>query len=260
MLDQITPLILTYNEEANIGRLLESLSWAKHVIVVDSASTDATRSIAGNFGNVMFVVREFDELARQWNYGLNETGIDTDWVLALDADYVLPQGFVDEVEGLRPAFETAGYRAEFDYCIDGVALRGGLYPPVTVLFRRQGARFLQDGHAHRVSLSGNVLPMRTRLKHDDRKPIERWFWSQLKYMQLEAAKLRETPIAELSVPDRIRKLIVVAPWVVFFYCLFVKGNILDGRRGLIYAMQRATAEAILAIYLLSDHLGFDRHE
>ena len=260
MLDQVTPLILTYNEEVNIGRLLKSLSWARRVVVVDSASTDATRSIASGFGNVTFVVREFDEVARQWNFGLNESGIDTDWVLALDADYVLPEGFVDEVGGLRPAVETAGYRAEFDYCIEGVPLRGGLYPPVTVLFRRQGARFLQDGHAHRVSLSGSVLPMRTRLQHDDRKPIERWFWSQLKYMRLEAEKLRATPIAELRVPDRIRKLIVIAPWLVFCYCLFVKGNILDGRRGLMYAMQRATAEAILALYLLGEHLGIDRHE
>jgi glycosyltransferase involved in cell wall biosynthesis len=260
MFEQVTPLVVTYNEEANIGRLLESLSWAKRIVVVDSESTDATRSIANDFGNVTFVVRQFDELARQWNFGLNESGIDTEWVLALDADYVLPKEFVDELESLRPAVETTGYRAKFDYCIEGVPLHGGLYPPVTVLFRRQGACFLQDGHAHRVSLSGAVQEMRTRLRHDDRKPIERWFWSQLKYMRLEAAKLRTTPTAELRLPDRIRKLIVIAPWLVFFYCLFVKGNILDGRRGLMYATQRATAEAILALYLLCDQLTIERHE
>lgn len=43
MLDQITPLILTYNEEPNIGRVLERLTWAREVVVLDSGSTDRTR-------------------------------------------------------------------------------------------------------------------------------------------------------------------------------------------------------------------------
>lgn len=260
MLDQITPLILTYNEEANLARLLRSLSWANRVVVVDSGSTDNTASIAAEFGNVAFVVRKFDQIARQWNFGLDHSGIVTDWVLALDADYVLPETFVDEVRELRPAAETAGYRAAFEYCVRGVPLRGALYPPVTVLFRRRGAYFIQDGHTQRVALRGSVLQMKTRLQHDDRKPLERWLWSQAKYMDLEATKLRTTPMADLRVPDRIRKLIVVAPWLVFFYCLFIKGNILDGRRGLMYAMQRATSEGILSLYLLGEHLGIGRHE
>ena len=38
--EAVTPLVLTYNEEANIRRVLESLQWAKRIIVVDSGSTD----------------------------------------------------------------------------------------------------------------------------------------------------------------------------------------------------------------------------
>ena len=41
-LDQVTPLLLTYNEEANISRTLACLHWAQRVVVVDSFSTDAT--------------------------------------------------------------------------------------------------------------------------------------------------------------------------------------------------------------------------
>lgn len=260
-LDDITPLILTWNEEANLRRLLESLAWARRVVVVDSCSTDATRAIAGEFPNVHFVTRPFDELARQWNFGLAETGIATGWVLALDADYALPPPLIEEMARLQPAEDVDGYRAHFRYCIDGVPLHGTLYPPVTVLVRRARARYAQDGHAHRVRLPGRVVDLANRMLHDDRKPLERWFDSQVKYMRLEAAKLRATPAAELGWTDRIRKLVVVAPVAAFFYCLFVKGNVLDGRPGLVYAMQRATAEAILSVCLLADITGGGRrHE
>lgn len=258
MLERITPLVLTRDEEANLRRLLASLAWARRVVVVDSKSTDGTRAIAEGFANVHFVVRPFDELARQWNFGLEETGIDTDWVLALDADYGIPAGFVEELARLEPPDDVDGYRARFRYCIEGVPLRGGLYPPVTVLFRRARGRFEQDGHAHRIRVPGRVQELATLLLHDDRKPLARWFDSQVKYMALEARKLRATPAAQLGWTDRVRKLVVVAPAAAFLYCLFVKGNLLDGRPGLMYALQRATAEAILSILLLDDMLKGDR--
>lgn len=250
MLERITPLILTRNEEANLQRQLEALAWAKRVVIVDSESTDATRAIAARFGNVHFVVRRFDVLARQWNFGLRETGIDTEWILALDADYGMPPGFEMELRHLAPPDDVDGYRARFAYCIDGVPLRGTLYPPVTVLFRRERAHFVQDGHAHRVRVPGRVLPLATAMRHDDRKPLSRWFESQLSYMRLEAEHLLDTPRRELGRADRIRRLVVVAPLLVFFYCLLAKGGLLDGRRGLFYALQRAVAEVILSAFLV----------
>src|SRR4051812_35578507 len=45
MLDRITPLLLTYNEEANIARTLQRLEWARDVVVVDSLSQDRTARI-----------------------------------------------------------------------------------------------------------------------------------------------------------------------------------------------------------------------
>ena len=91
MLAQITPVVLTYNEAANIGRVLARLTWADRVVVLDSFSTDETESIASGYPNVTFQQRRFDTHANQWNFGLRETGIGTPWVLALDADYVLPE-------------------------------------------------------------------------------------------------------------------------------------------------------------------------
>ena len=249
MLDRITALILTWNEEANIRRLLESLVWAPRVVVLDSGSTDATREIVAQFPNAVFVVRSFDVLAHQWNFGLSETGIATEWVLALDADYGLPREFIEELRRLDPAPEVAGYRAAFTSCIDGTPLLGGLYPPVTVLYRRAGAHYRQDGHAQRIEVNGRVADFATRLLHDDRKPLDRWFSSQISYMRLEAEKLGSTPMSGLGVPDKIRKLVLLAPILVLFHCLFVRGSILDGGKGLMYAMQRAVAEAILSIFL-----------
>jgi glycosyltransferase involved in cell wall biosynthesis len=250
VLDQVTPLILTLNEAPNIGRTLDRLAWAKRVVVLDSHSDDETETIARRYQNVAFVKRPFDSHAGQWNFGLRETGIDTDWVLALDADYVPTPEFVDQLRELVPAAGVHGYCARFRYCIDGVPLRGGLYPPVTVLFRRAGARYVQDGHTQRVQVDGRVEALSQPLLHDDRKSLSRWFSSQIGYMRQEAEHLLESPVESLRLPDRIRRLVVVAPVLVFFYCLIVKGNLLDGRRGLFYAMQRTVAEVMLSAFLV----------
>ena len=69
-LDDITPLILTHNEEANIDRALRSVSWAKRVVVVDSGSADATAEIVAEHDNAEFISRAFDHHAAQWNFGL----------------------------------------------------------------------------------------------------------------------------------------------------------------------------------------------
>ncbi|MCC6212368.1 MAG: glycosyltransferase family 2 protein, partial [Burkholderiales bacterium] len=178
MLDRITPLILTRNEAPNIGRLLDCLVWARRIVVVDSHSDDATEEIARRRAGVEVFKRRFDTHSEQWNFGLRETGIDTEWVLALDADYVPTPAFVAELRGLAPAQDVDGFQARFRYCIDGQPLRGGLYPPVTVLFRRSGAHFEQDGHTQRVQLAGRVKALAQPLLHDDRKPLSRWFSSQ----------------------------------------------------------------------------------
>ena len=254
MLDHITPLILTFNEAPNIGRVLDRLAWAKRIVVVDSYSNDATEAIAGRHPKVVFCRRRFDSHANQWNFGLRETAIDTEWVLALDADYVLPDALVEELRTLDPPQDIAGYSTKFRYCIDGVPLRGTVYTPVTVLFRREQAAYVQRGHTQRVQVSGTVAMLRSPIHHDDRKPLERWFASQLKYMQLEAAALLGTPMGKLDIPDKVRRLVLVAPLAMFVYCLVVKLAILDGRRGLLYSGQRAVAESILSLFLIQGML------
>jgi glycosyltransferase involved in cell wall biosynthesis len=250
MLEQITPLILTYNEAPNIARTLGQLKWARDIVVVDSNSTDETPAILATFPNVRVYSRAFDNHAAQWNFGLRETGISTPWVLALDADYIVTDPLVAELRGLAPADAVAGYWARFRYCVNGRPLRGSAYPPVTALYRRALAGYVQDGHTQRVRVEGQVLSLAQPIHHDDRKPLRHWVMAQERYMRLEVVKLRATPWARLGWADRLRRMRVVAPFVMLVYCLFARGAIFDGRAGIYYAMQRCFAELLLSLCLL----------
>ena len=126
------------------------------------------------------------------------------------------------------------------------------YPPVTVLYRLDSARYRQDGHAHRVVVEGTVVDLTSEILHDDRKSLSHWLRSQDKYMQLERRKLLESPLQDLGWSDRIRRLRVVAPFAIFVYCLFIKGAILDGRAGIYYAFQRLLSELLLSLYLFEE--------
>ena len=258
MLLHITPLILTYNEAPNIGRTLEQLRWAHDIVVVDSFSSDDTLAIISSFPQARVYRREFDSHESQWNFGLKQTGIDTEWVLGLDADYVLTPDFVDEVRALEPESQIQGYRAAFSYCINGRQLRSGIYPPVTVLYRRKAANYTQDGHTHKLVLDGRIENLRRRILHDDRKSLSRWLEAQSRYTRLEALKLQNTSPAELSWTDRIRRWRIVAPPAMLFYCLVIRLGVLDGWAGFYYAFQRALAELMLSLYLLENDLSRHR--
>lgn len=247
---QVTPVLLTFNEAPNIGRVLDRLTWAREVVVVDSGSTDDTLVLCARYPNVRVVTRPFDTHAQQWNYAIEQTGIQTDWVLALDADYVLSEALIAEIAGLEPDASLSGYETGFRYCIAGRPLRGTLYPPVTTLYRRAHAHYEQDGHTQRVVLDGAVKALKGRIYHDDRKPLSRWLWAQDKYATLEADLLMRKPACELRLQDRLRRMMVITPWLVPLYCLTVGRGALDGWAGIYYALQRGVAESILAMKLL----------
>jgi glycosyltransferase involved in cell wall biosynthesis len=70
MLEQITPLLLTYNEAPNIARTLGKLSWAKRIVVIDSGSSDETLSLIGAYAQAEVLQHPFVDFASQCNYGL----------------------------------------------------------------------------------------------------------------------------------------------------------------------------------------------
>jgi len=254
MLNDTTPVILTLNEESNIGRSLEGLRWAKRVVILDSVSSDKTKAISESFPNVKFIERPFDSHAEQWNHAVFETGIETPWILALDADYMVGDKLMAEIETLDPADGISCFFARFAFAIHGRVLPGSLYPSIAVLFRRDRCRYVQDGHTQRLSFPGRSDWLHTPIVLDDRKSVMHWISSQSRYARLEAEKLLSTPRAELPSSDRIRLLRVVAPFVVLGYTALVKRCLFAGRAGLFYMVQRVCFECMLSLCLLEHDL------
>lgn len=245
----ITPVILTYNEAPNLARCLERLRWAAQVVVLDSFSTDATVEIARDFANVRVEQRRFDEHTAQWNHGVALAA--TPWVLSLDADYLMPEDFGEELTSLNPDGQTDAFFARFRYCVFGSPLRATLYPPRAVLFRRDRCTYVKDGHTQLLHVPGSTQMLQGIIDHDDRKPLTRWFTSQDNYAKLEAVKLSGAT-GPLRLQDRLRLTLVCAPLLTLVYCLFVKGLLLDGWRGWFYTWQRVLAEVMLALRLIEN--------
>ena len=248
MLNQITPLILTYNEAPNIDRALKKLTWAKRIVVIDSYSTDETLDIVATYSQAEVFQREFDTHTNQWNFGIEQ--VKTEWVLSLDADYVLPEGLLDELNYLHPADNIDGYFARFKYLVFGKPLRGTILPPRQILFRRANSIYVDDGHTQLLTVRGKSAMLTKSILHDDRKPLSRWLWAQDRYIIIEADKLLKAPNIKLSFSDELRKRKLVAPFAVLIYCLLLKGGILDGWRGWYYAFQRMFVEVLLSIRLI----------
>ncbi|GAB1544835.1 glycosyltransferase family 2 protein [Scytonema sp. NUACC21] len=248
MISNITPLILTFNEAPNIERTLQRLIWAQRIVVIDSYSTDETLEILNSYSQVRVFQRKFDSFANQCNYGLSK--ITSKWVLSLDADYILSEELIAEMKALPDNSENDGYFVRFKYCVFGKPLHGTLLPPRQVLFKRDKAAYTDDGHAHQVIVEGVSKVLSSYIHHDDRKSLTRWLWAQDRYMVIEAKKLTEASASELSLGDRIRKQKILAPFVILFYCLILKGAILDGWHGWYYTFQRVFAEILLSIRLI----------
>ena len=242
--------ILTKNEEANIGRCLEALAdTGLGVTVLDSGSEDQTVELAREHDAT---VKEYDYINHCQSYNEITRSLSADeWCLVLDADMVVTRKLVDQIRNRIRTHDVV--EAPVQMVWEGQLLRyASLYPPKPIAFRGGREYFEPAGHGER--LQPDVEPARTtaELRHDDRKPYESYLRNQLRYAEEFAKRagdkhvgwkdwLRwETPIGIVAVP---------------FYCLFVKGGILDGRAALIYALDRMIVEAILYRRALLERTG-----
>src|SRR5262245_52755808 len=161
---QTTGMVITYNEGPNLRRCLDRLRWAPRILIIDSGSTDETLDVARLYSQVDIVERPFDNFAAQCNFGLAR--IETRWVLSLDADYQLSEALGAEISALQED-DVAGYSAAFVYRMYGRPLRGSLYPPRVMLYRKDGAAYRNEGHAHRVMVAGRTAALRGKILLDD---------------------------------------------------------------------------------------------
>ena len=251
MLEDITPVLLTYNEEQNIHRTLSRLWWAKDIVVVDSGSTDGTLAVLASFPNVRMFKRSFDSHGNQWRYAVEETQIATDWILRLDADYQVSDALVAELAALDPNAPVSAYRVSFDYAIFSRNLLSSLYPANTVLLRKGRFSVRDKGHTETWDVNGPVATLSARIIHDDWKATGQWLIGQARYMQRELDYLH---VNKGGLVRWLRLRPPLMPIAVFLYCLIGKGLLLNGRAGIFYALQRLVAEAVLSLLVLEEKL------
>ncbi len=251
----VTPLILTHDEEANLSRTLASLRWARRIVVVDSGSSDGTQRIAATCRNVNWHVRVFDNHRNQWMYGIHETGIETDYVLALDADMPVSKAFVQEMEAVFLPASPAGGVVPFRYWRLGRPLWRSILRPQLRLFRRTAVQVSQGGHTQEFRVKGPLYHFKAPILHDDRKCLERWVESQLKYAVLEQQRLARPDSRALK--DRVRRAGIM-PLIAGALAYAKAGGPFRGRAALMYAWERVVYECLLSMRLLES--GSTRRE
>jgi len=147
MQPSLSVIVLTFNEERNIRRCLESVRWAPQVIVVDSHSTDDTRDIAAGYG-ARVLVHEYDSDLRQRDRGF--AAADGEWLLVLDADEEVSPQLASEIQGaLAGATRTEGYAIPRLVNFHGRWIRhGGWYPGLTFRLFRKDRVVVEDAAVH----------------------------------------------------------------------------------------------------------------
>ena len=196
----IAAIVITKNEERNIGACLRSLRWVHDLIVVDACSTDRTVEIVREYTPRVFI-RSWPGFGPQKNYGLDQAT--ADWVLIVDADERVTDDLRVEIQGVMHAAhgDIAGYeipRRNFFYgrWIEG----GGLYPDYQLrLFRRAAGRYDDVLLHERLQLRGRIGRLRAPLDHYSMPSIGAHVAKMMRYSTLGAqeklkARSRVTPV------------------------------------------------------------------
>jgi glycosyltransferase involved in cell wall biosynthesis len=243
MLSRVTlsVVIITHNEEANLGRTLESVSalvsdGKGEIIVVDSGSTDRTVEIAKSYGAKVFV-EEWKGFAAQKNSALDKAS--GDWILSLDADEEVSAELAgDMATVVTNASKRSGFYIPRQNFFLGRWIRhGGFWPdPKLRLFRRGVARF-EDRLVHEdVRLQNGVaVQLGGALLHHSYPTLSDYIEHTNRYSSLGAEMTAAKGPRGFSIVD-----IVIRPWATFVYNYFFRFGFLDGREGLLLHLYHAT--------------------
>ncbi|MDO4493098.1 MAG: glycosyltransferase family 2 protein [Clostridia bacterium] len=250
----VTAIVLTKNEEKNINACIESIKgFAERILVVDSGSTDATTELAKAAGAEV-VFHPFEYYAAQFNWGIENGDIRTDWVLRLDADERFTPELIEEVEGLlKTADETGanGIAMEADLYFLGRLMKHGLANKRKIMLFRYGHGGIEDRKrdAHTVLTDGGLLTAKHNFIHYDFKDlnsyIARYNWYTIRelsdYIDFESGASTEVNTEKRLMRHRKAKFGVYyrAPMFLrcklwFLYNYIFKLGFLDGREGYLY--------------------------
>ncbi len=254
----LSVVIITFNEEANIGRTLESVQplvadGKGEIIVVDSGSTDHTVKIAKSFGAKVFV-EEWKGFAAQKNSAIDKA--QGDWILSLDADEEVErdleqlirfvtsetkphpkQELLTAMGATIPSGDASGYwmrrRNKF---LGRWIEHGGFWPdPKLRLFRRSAGRFesrLVHEDVHIEGMTSRLLD--GALIHHSYPTLSDYIEHMNRYSSLGA----EMVVAKEPVRFSFMN-IVLRPMFTFIYNYFFRLGFLDGREGLLLHLYHA---------------------
>lgn len=260
----VSVLVLTYNEERNLPRCLESVAWADDVLVIDSFSTDRSVDIAEAYG-ARVLQRRFDTFAGQRNYGVEQGDLRHPWVLHLDADEVVPPELEAELRWIATEGGADAYRVASKMMFQGGWLRhAGMFPAYQVRFgRRDRLRFVQVGHGQREDLpASEVETLEHALEHHSfSKGLHDWFEKHNRYSSDEALRSlrgesRDVDWGALFGSNRTARRRVVKelatrlpfrPTLRFLYMYLWRRGFLDGWAGYTYCRLLATYEYMTVV-------------
>jgi len=251
----ISVVIITHNEEANIGSTLQSISPllythgkrnCEEVIVVDSGSTDRTLEIAQSFGAKTFV-EEWKGYAAQKNSAIDKAN--GAWILSLDADEAVSPELLKEILTalgrqtlLRseqppdsPAFVDAFSMPRQNFFLLRPIRHGGFWPDRKVrLFRRGKGRFGIRPVHESAQVTGRVGKLNAPLLHHSYPTLSDYIEHMNRYSSLGAEMVVANGPVGFSVVN-----IVVRPLFTFIYNYFLRLGFLDGREGLLLHLYHA---------------------
>ena len=255
----ISVLILTLDEEVNLGGCLDSVAWSDDVVVLDSFSRDTTLEIARARGARVFQ-RRFDNYAGQRNFGLGEISYRHRWVLMLDADERVPADLREEM--MRAVRDTSEAVAMFrmrrkDYLFGRWIRRSSGYPTWFGRLLRIGRVRVERPYNEEFHAQGQTANLAAHLDHYPfNKGFAAWIAKHDRYSTMEAALRAGNPDyaivwGNLFAADPLRRRQAQKAWlysmparplVVFAGLYFIKGGMLEGRAGLTFSLLRACYE------------------
>lgn len=255
-MQSLTAIILTKNEEQNIGECLKSIQgFARRAVVIDCGSTDKTVEIAKSFGADVYF-HEFTYYAAQFNWGIDNTNIDTDWILRLDADERMTPEVIREAGAIMEDPNAAaqginGITMECVFYFMGKPLMHGVKKKRKTMIFRRGIGRIEDRKrdAHSLISCGQNTCIKSRFLHYDFKDlssyIKRYNWYAAREMQdyiafREGASTAINGDKYLSAQRRKKfGLYYHAPkfircWLWFIYNYIFRLGFLDGKEGFLF--------------------------
>ena len=227
----LSVVIITKNEEANIGATLKSVEWAEELIVVDSGSTDRTVAIARQHGAKVFE-EEWKGYAAQKNSAIAKGACD--WILSLDADEQISPELAVSIRSVTGSANSAvsGYFLARRNLFLGRWIRhGGFYPDRKLrLFRRGTGEFAERAVHETMRVQGDTATLRGDLFHNAYPSLSGYIETMNRYSTLAA----EVLIREHRVSPSFSWFFAnvrLRPVLNFIWNYFFRGGFLDGREG-----------------------------